>query len=325
MRRRKFLGLVGCAATWPVVARAQQALPVIGYLSGRTLAASRSLVAAFRKGLQEVGFVEGQNVSIEYRWAEGQYAELPKLASDLVNRRVTLIAANGGSVVGLAARSATSTIPIVFTGGGDPVSSGLVASLNNPGGNITGVSVLSGILEAKRLEILREVVPSLSTIAVLVNPTNPNAAPSINDLNKAAGALGRKLLILNARTQDEVAAAFATLASEGSSALLVFADPFFDTNLDRLVELSLRHVVPTIYAWRAFAENGGLMSYGSDLASGYRQSGNYAGRILKGEKPGDLPVQQSTKVELIVNLKTAKALGISIPLPLLARADEVIE
>jgi len=327
MRRREFLWVVGgAAAAWPLAARAQQAtLPVIGYLSGRTLNDSKPLVAAFRRGLQEAGFVDGQNVLIDYRWAGGQYAQLPTLASDLVSRRVALIAANGGSVVGLAAKSVTSTIPIVFTGGGDPVSSGLVASLSKPGGNITGVSVLSGALEAKRLEILGEVIPAVSTIVVLVNPTNPNAAPSIEDLNKAASTLARKILILNARTQDEIATAFATLANSRNSALLVFADPFFDTNRDRLVELSMRHAVPTIYAWREFPENGGLMSYGSDLASGYRQSGVYAGRILKGEKPADLAVQQSTRIELVINLKTAKTLGLTVPLSLLGRADEVIE
>jgi ABC-type uncharacterized transport system substrate-binding protein len=325
--RRKFLAtLGGAAAAWPLAARAQQAaMPVIGFLSGRSLDDSKQMMAALGQGLNEQGFVERQNVAIEYRWADGQYDRLPALAADLVRRQVAMILAVGSVPLPLAAKAATSTIPIVFIVGGDPVKFGLVVSLNRPGGNLTGVSVLSGPLTAKRLEVLRELVPQAGVIACLVNPNNPEADSQLTDIRAAAGTFGQEVLILNASTDHELHTAFATLVRERAAGLLVGNDAFFVLRREQLVALAARHAIPAVYFLREFAAAGGLMSYGDTLTDAYGQVAAYIGRILKGTKPADLPVQQSTKVELIINLKTAKALGLTIPLPLIGRADEVIE
>jgi putative ABC transport system substrate-binding protein len=283
------------------------------------------MMAAFGQGLNEQGFVERQNVAIEYRWADGQYDRLPALAADLVRRQVAVILAVGSVPTPLAAKAATSTIPIVFIVGGDPVKFGLVASLNRPGGNLTGVSVLSGPLTAKRLELLRELVPQAGVIACLVNPNNPEADSQLMDIRAAARTFGQEVLILNASTDDELHTAFATLVRERAAGLLVGNDAFFVLRREQLVALAARHAIPAVYFLREFATAGGLMSYGDTLTDAYRQIAVYIGRVLKGTKPADLPVQQSTKVELIINLKTAHALGINVPPTLLARADEVIE
>jgi putative ABC transport system substrate-binding protein len=327
MRRREFISLIGgTAAAWPLEARAQQTtMPVIGFLSGRSLVDSTQMMAALGQGLSEQGFVERQNVAIEYRWADGQYDRLPALAADLVRRQVAVILAVGSVPSPLAAKAATSTIPIVFIVGGDPVKFGLVASLNRPGGNITGVSVLSGPLTAKRLELLRELVPQAGVIACLVNPNNPEADSQLTDIRAAARTFGQALLILNASTDHELHTAFATLVRERAAGLLVGNDAFFVLRREQLVALAARHAIPAVYFLREFAAAGGLMSYGDTLAGAYRQVGAYIGRILKGTKPADLPVQQSTKVKLIINLKAANALGLELPPTLLARADEVIE
>jgi putative ABC transport system substrate-binding protein len=327
MRRREFITLLGgSAVAWPLAARAQQsALPVIGFLSGRSLDDSKQMMAALGQGLNEQGFVERQNVAIEYRWADGQYDRLPALAADLVRRQVAMILAVGSVPSPLAAKAATSTIPIVFIVGGDPVKFGLVASLNRPGGNLTGVSVLSGPLTAKRLEGLRELVPQAGVIACLVNPNNPEADSQLTDIRAAARTFGQEVLILNASTDHELHTAFATLVRERAAGLLLGNDAFFVLRREQLVALAARHVIPAVYFLREFAAAGGLMSYGDTLTDAYRQVAVYIGRILKGTKPADLPVQQSTKVELIINLKTANALGLDVPPTLLARADEVIE
>jgi putative ABC transport system substrate-binding protein len=307
-------------------ARAQQAAtPVIGFLSGRSFEDSKEMIAALGQGLNEQGFAERQNLSIEYRWADGHYDRLPALAADLVRRQVAVILAVGSVPSPLAAKAATSTIPIVFVVGGDPVRFGLVATLNRPGGNVTGVSVLSGPLTAKRLELLRELVPRAGVVACLVNPTNPEAESQLTDIRAAARTFRQELLILNASTDHELDTAFATLARERATALLLGNDAFFVLRRGQLSALAARYAVPAVYFLREFAIAGGLMSYGDSLIDAYRQVGVYIGRILKGTKPGDLPVQQSTKVELVINLKTAKALGIEMPPTLLARADEVIE
>jgi putative ABC transport system substrate-binding protein len=327
MRRREFITLLGgSAVAWPLAARAQQsALPVIGFLSGRSLDDSKQMMAALGQGLNEQGFVERQNVAIEYRWADGQYDRLPALAADLVRRQVAMILAVGSVPSPLAAKAATSTIPIVFIVGGDPVKFGLVASLNRPGGNLTGVSVLSGPLTAKRLEGLRELVPQAGVIACLVNPNNPEADSQLTDIRAAARTFGQEVLILNASTDHELHTAFATLVRERAAGLLLGNDAFFVLRREQLVALAARHAIPAVYFLREFAAAGGLMSYGDTLTDAYRQVAVYIGRILKGTKPADLPVQQSTKVELIINLKTANALGLDVPPTLLARADEVIE
>jgi putative tryptophan/tyrosine transport system substrate-binding protein len=324
VRRRRFLTALGGAAVWPLAAGAQQkAVPVIGYLS--SYSPSNPFVAAFRQGLSEVGYVEGQNMAIEYRWAEDRYERLPALAADLVARKVDVIAASGGDLSSRAAKSATSTIPIVSVIGGDPVAAGLVASLARPGGNLTGVSFLDVELMPKRLELLSELVPQANVIALLVNPGDPNADRIIRDAQEAARSKGVQLPILKASTESEIDAAFATLVELRAGALLVGADPFFLTRREQLAALASRHAIPAIYSLKNFAASGGLISYGTSLTAVYRQLGIYAGKILKGEKPADLPVEQPTRFELVINLKTAKALGITVPQSLLARADEVIE
>jgi putative ABC transport system substrate-binding protein len=326
MRRRDFIILLGGAATaWPLTAHAQQpAMPVIGFLNGGAAAAVASNLDAFRRGLKESGFTEGQNVAVEYRWADGQYDRLPAMATDLVSRQVKVIAANGPAV--LPAKAATATIPIVFRIGGDPLQLGLVASLNRTGGNITGVSALSAELEPKRLELLHELVPQATAAAVLINPTNSNTGSrSIPSLQTAARRLGLELRLLQASTEAEIAAAFTAAAQLRPGGLVVGGDAFFSGQSEQIAALAIANAVPTIYQFREFAAAGGLMSYGDSVTDQYRLLGVYTGRVLKGEKPADLPVQQSTKIELILNLKTAKALGITVPLALLTRADEVIE
>jgi putative ABC transport system substrate-binding protein len=324
MQRREFIAFLGGAALWPLAAPAQQpAMPVIGFLNAASPDQYAHLVSAFRQGLSETGYVEGRNVEIEYRWAEGRYDRLPALAADLVRRQVTVIAANSAAAV--AAKSVTTTIPIVFDTGFDPVQLGLVASLNRPGGNLTGVSNLNVELGPKRLELLRELIPTADIIALLVNPTNPNAEKLLKDHQVAARTLGLQLHILYARDDRDLDAVFATLMQLRASALVIGADTFFISRSKKLAVLALGHAVPAIFQYREFAAAGGLMSYGGSLADAYRQVGVYTGRILKGEKPADLPVQQSTKAELIINLKTAKALGLNVSNTLIGRADEVIE
>ena len=329
MRRREFSTLLGGAATastvWPFAARAQQkATPVIGYLGGATPGPSAPTVAGFRQGLSETGYVEGQNVAIEYRWAEGRYDRLPALAADLVGRKVDVIVA-GADPAARAAKNATSTIPIVFIAGGDPVGEGLVASLARPGGNLTGVSFLAAELNPKRFELLSELVPQARVIALLVNPNIPATERVMRDVQEAARAKGVQLHILKASTESEIDAAFAALVQRQAGALVVSADPFFYSRREQIVALAARHAVPAIYEFREFATAGGLISYGTSLTAVFRQVGIYAGKILKGAKPADLPVVQPTTFELVINLKTAKALGLTIPPSILSRADEVIE
>jgi ABC-type uncharacterized transport system substrate-binding protein len=325
MKRRQFITLLGGAAGWPLAARAQQpAMPVIGFLGSGWPNLFADRVRAFRQALIETGFVEGRNVAIEYRWAEDQYDRLPAMAADLVRRRVAVITANA-PVVARAARAATATIPIVFNLGSDPVSDGLVASLNRPGGNLTGVTYLAVQLGPKLLELLHEVVPA-TMIGLLVNPSNPTLAePTTRGLQTAAHTLDLQLRVLHASTEHDFDSVFTSLAELRLGALVIGPDPLFGNRSAELAALAVRHAVPTIYSTREFAEAGGLMSYGGSLTDAWRLAGICAGRILEGEKPADLPVQQSTKVELFINLKTAKALGLAVPLSLLARADEVIE
>jgi putative ABC transport system substrate-binding protein len=327
VNRRKFITLLGGAAgAWPLAARAQQrGLPVIGLLSSRSAATDTHSIAVIRQALNERGFVEGQNVVIDYRWADGQYDRLPALATSLVHRQVALIVAIGGEVSGLAAKAATATIPIVFVSGTDPVAIGLVTSLNRPGGNITGVSGLLSEQMAKRLGLLQELVPKASLIGVLVNPSYSGFDLQLQQLQEAAGTLRQELHVESARTEREIGAAFEAIIQRRASAILVANDPFFFNRTTQFVVLAARHAIPTLYFRREFAAAGGLMSYGSDITEIYRALGVYAARILKGEKPGDLPVQLPTRFELVINLMTAKTLGIDVPPTLIARADEVIE
>src|SRR5262245_4444779 len=327
MRRREFLGALGSAAVaWPLVARAQQpTMPVIGFLALASRDTFGYLLDAFRQGLGENGYVEGKNIAIEYRWADNQIDRLPALAADLVRRQVAIIAAVGGLAAPLAAKAATTTIPIVFTLGGDPVSAGLVTSLNRPGGNATGISLFSGSLLKKRLEVARDLIPGLTLVAALMNPNSPEYDSDLKELREAAGTINQQILILKGSTAKEFATAFETLVQQQAKALLVMTDVLFNSRRDDLVALAARHAVPTVYFLREAVHAGGLMSYGASIPDLYRQIGIYAGRILKGDRPADLPVMQPTKIELVVNLKTAKALGLTVPNALLIRADEVIE
>jgi putative ABC transport system substrate-binding protein len=326
MRRWAFMALLGAAAASPLAARAQQLMPVIGILSSGSPESDNTLrLSPFRQGLKEAGFVDGQNVGIEYRWARGQNDRLPALAADLVDRHVTVIVPVGGAPPALAAKAATTTIPIVFDLG-DPVEFGLVASLSRPGGNITGVANMTAELAAKRLDLLHELLPTAAVVALLVNPTNQVAYESESrNLRDAALTLGLRLHILSASTAREIGAAFEALVEFRAGALVVSADPFLTSQKDQIVRLAARHAVPAIYVWREFADIGGLISYGNDFADSYRQVGVLVGKILKGAKPADLPVQQPVRLVLVINLKTAKALGLTVPMTLLGRADEVIE
>jgi putative tryptophan/tyrosine transport system substrate-binding protein len=328
MRRRNFIaGLASTTAAWPVAAHAQQiAMPVIRLLGSESLDLWATRMRAFREGLKEAEFIEGQNVALEYRWAEGHDDRLPELAADLVRRRVTVIAAPGSTPAAIAAKAATSTIPIIFWVGSDPIELGLVASLNRPGGNLTGVTTLNVGLVAKRVELLHEVVPGISSIALLINPTSPVLTKiSIGDAQAAARSLGLELHVLNASTERDFDVVFANLVQLRAGGLVIGTDAFFSSRLEQLAALSIRHAVPTVYHFREFVAAGGLISYGGSITDAFHAAGVYTGRILKGDKPADLPVQQVTKVELIINLKTAKALGLTVPQSLLARADEVIE
>jgi putative ABC transport system substrate-binding protein len=327
MRRRQFISLLGgAAATWPLAARAQKpAIPVIGVLNGASPETNAANKAAFLQGLKETGYVENQNVAIEDHFADFRNERLPALAADLVRHRVSVIYTFGGPAASIAAKAATATIPIVFATGGDPVGLGLVASLNRPGGNITGVSFLLNALGSKRLELLRDLAPTASAIGFMVDPTNSNSVPEAKDIQDAAAALGRRLIIVKASTEREVDAAFATLVQQRADALIVAAQVFFTSRQDQLLALAQRHALPAIYGNREFVAAGGLVSYGTSLADSHRLAGVYVGRILKGEKPADLPVMQSTKFELAINLKTAKALGLTVSNQMQLLADEVIE
>jgi putative tryptophan/tyrosine transport system substrate-binding protein len=326
MRRREFVSLLGGAAAWPLAAQAQQAaMPVVGLLGATTAQGYAAQLAAFRQGLSEAGFFEGRNVAIEYRWAENQYDRLPALAADLVRRQVAVIATLGGNPTSLIAKAATTTIPVVFHGSVDPVEAGLVASLNRPGGNVTGVVTLNIDTGPKRLELIRELLPAATTVGLLINPANPVAEIQSKVLQAAARTLGLQLRIANASTEREFDAAFATFSQWQVGGLVIGTDGFLVGQSEQLAALTVRYSLPTIFQYRAFATAGGLMSYGGSVTDSYRLSGDYAGRILKGEKAADLPVQRATKVELIINLKTARTLGITFPITLLGRADEVIE
>jgi putative tryptophan/tyrosine transport system substrate-binding protein len=324
MRRRDFIATLGGAAAMPFAARAQQAaMPVIGLLRSTSWADATEYVSEFRHGLKETGFVEGQNVAIEFRWAEGHNDRLPALVAELIRLRAAVIAGDASPM--LAAKAATTTIPIVFAAGGDPVAQGLVASLNRPGGNVTGVHFFAGVLGAKRLELLRQLAPKATTIAMLVHPNTPNTEAERSDVQATAQTIGQQLVIVDVNSDGDIDSAFATFIERGAGALLNGSGPFLNFRRARIAALAARHALPAVYSQREYPAAGGLMSYGSSVADAYRQAGIYAGRILKGEKPGDLPVMRATKFELVINLKTAKALGLLVPPALLATADEVIE
>jgi putative ABC transport system substrate-binding protein len=326
MRRREFISLLGGAAVaaWPVIARPQQATPVIGFVSARAPGESASSEAAFRNGLGEAGYVEGDNVHIAFRWAEGHYDRLPALIDDLVKQKVNVIAAFGPPAAA-AAKAAATKIPIVVNVGTDPVATGLVASLNRPGGNITGVTFFTASLAAKRLGLLRELVPKTDLVAMLVNPGSPDAEAQVSDVQKASQELSQRVAVLNAGTSGQIDEAFAAIVERRASALMVGADPFLDSRRDQIIALAARHSIPAIYHWREYVLGGGLVSYGASINDAYRMAGVYTGRILKGEKPAEMPVMQPTKFEFVINLKTAKTLGLTVPPSLLAIADEVIE
>ena len=326
MTRREFITLIGGMMAWPLAARAQQpAMPVIGFLSAQSADTTTSAVAAFWHGLNETGYVMGRNVAIEYRWADGQGDRLSALAADLVQRQVAVVAATGGDPAALAVKQATATLPIVFTIGGDPVALGLVASLNRPGGTVTGITQITVLLDPKRLEVLHEFIPGIAVVAVLRNPNNSSAEIQVSVLQAAAQTMGIELRFVTAASEREIDAAFATLTEMHVGALMVASDPFFNSRRQQIIALATRLAVPAIFHQREFALDGGLMSYGTSVTDMYREAGIYTGRILKGERPADLPVQQSTKVELTINMKTAKALGLTVSPALLARADELIE
>jgi putative ABC transport system substrate-binding protein len=327
MRKRDFLSaLVGATVGWPLAARAQQERkPVIGFMSGRAAEESQHLLEAFRRGLKDEGFSEGVNVAIEFRWARGDYSQLPKLAADLVSRQVDVLVGVGGEPSARAAKQATSSIPIVFGMGGDPVRSGLVASFNKPGGNATGVTLLSSLLEPKRLSILRDLVPNAPLVGVLINPKNTPAVIQLKQIDEAARAIGQRYFVANASNDQEIEAAFGIMVQNGVSALLVAADPYFDTQRNRIVAFAAQKRLPAVYQFREYAIAGGLLSYGVSITGVYWQFGQYAAKILKGASPADLPVQQGNKFELVINIKTAKQLGIAISANLLSLADEVIE
>ena len=326
MRRRELITLLGGAVAWPLAARAQQpGIPVVGFVHTLSPESVPHFVAAFQQGLKEVGYLEGQNLAVEHRWAQGRYDRLPGLIDDLVRRRVAVIAATGGDPSPQIAKAATQTIPIVFTANSDPVREGLVANLNRPGGNLTGITIFGPAAVTKRMQLMHELMPKAATVAYLMNPKNPNGEMEMKTAQTAARSLGQAMTVLSASNERELDTAFAVMAQQRADALVVASDTFFVWRRDQLVGLAARHALPAIYYLREFAQAGGLMTYGNSLTDVYRRVGVYVGRILKDEKPSDLPVQQSTKFELIVNLQTAKALGLAIPDKLLALADEVIE
>ena len=327
MKRREFIGLLGgAAAGWPLAVRAQQsAMPVVGFLHSASPSYLSNFVEALRKGLGEAGYVEGQNLAIEYRWAEGHYDRLSALAADLVGRQVAVILAMGGTDPARAAKAATLTTPIVFVSAADPVKAGLIASLNRPGGNVTGISLIASALDEKKMGLLHELMPKASVVAGLVNPKYPGAKAQAAEVQESASHLGIKAIALTAGTDDEIDAAFADAARQGAAAMLVSSDPFFNSRSGRFAAAAARHSMPVMYPQREYVRDGGLMSYGPDFSDGYRNAGIYVGRILKGAKPAELPVMQPTKFELVINLKTAKTIGLTVPPTLLATADEVIE
>jgi len=326
MRRRDFLGVLGgAAATWPLAVRAQQPVPVIGFLNTQNPETFAVFVNGFRRGLRDNGYIEGQNLGIEYRWAEGQYDRLPRLAAELVARRVSILVSTGGEPAAFAAKAATSTTPIVFLIAGDPVRLGLVSAFNRPGGNLTGVVLLTTSLEPKRIGLLRDLLPNSSRLALLANPTFPDSDLRQRQVIEAVRSTGQDIVVLTASSVPEIEKRFAELATVRADALLVAADPFFNSQREQIVALAARHRMPAMYEWREYTAAGGLMSYGTQLPEMFRLVGQYAARILKGEKPTDMPILQPTKFELVVNMKAARALGLTVPVTLLGQADEVIE